>query len=131
MKIAFIDTSYLLAVAFGEPIAAKCLKELRSFDRILACGLLEAEILSAFKRERIDLAEAEDLFESLDWVFPDKRLGAQLKKILGRVYLRGADAHHLSCALWALEGEVSKCHFLSLDANQKRVAKTLGFLVSQ
>ncbi len=124
MNAAFIDTSCLVAVAFGEAGAKQVVKELERFDRILASNLLEAELMAAFLREGVEFDPA--FLHGVDWVLPDRPLTGEIERILALGYLRGADLWHLACALFCAE-EPSSLTFLSLDARQRAAAKRLGF----
>ena len=46
MKLAYVDTSCLVAIAFDEPGAGEVARRLARFDRLLSSNLLEAELRS-------------------------------------------------------------------------------------
>jgi len=69
LKSAYVDSSLLLAIAFGEPNAAHLAERLDRFDSVYASDLVEAEVLSAVAREALTLPDAE-AFASLNWTFP-------------------------------------------------------------
>ena len=54
MSEAFVDTSMMLTLAFGEADAAAVRKRLAGFDTLLASPLLEAEFRSACLREGVN-----------------------------------------------------------------------------
>ncbi|MGH7461471.1 MAG: PIN domain-containing protein [Longimicrobiales bacterium] len=124
MNAAFLDTSCLVAIAFGEAGGQKMLQTLERFDRILASNLLEAELRAAFAREGVDFDPA--FLQGVDWVLPDRTLTPEIERILAGSYLRGADLWHLACALFVTE-EPESLTFLSLDALQRAAASRLGF----
>lgn len=126
MSSAYVDSSFLLAIAFGEPNFAG-LAELDRFDAVYASDLVEAEVLSALAREEMVLPEP-DSFSSLSWTFPDRPLTPEFQQILKAGYLEGADLWHLACALY-LSPAPGDLSFLTLDTRQKRVAAKLGFSV--
>lgn len=127
MNSAYVDSSFLLAIAFGEPNAARLAERLDRFDNIYASGLVEAEILSALAREAMTLPDA-DTFASLNWAFPDRPLTQEFSRILRTGYLKGADLWHIACALY-LSPDPQDLSFLTLDGRQKRIAAKLGFRV--
>ena len=50
MSVAYVDTSVLTAIAFGEPDAAEHARRLDEFARLISSNLLEAELRAAFAR---------------------------------------------------------------------------------
>lgn len=114
----------LIAVAFGEAGAPKLARRLERFERVLASNLLEAELRSAFVRERVEPAGA--LFAWMQWVLPERPLSAELDRVFSAGYVRGADAWHLACALYVAE-DPRELVFLTLDDRQRAVARRLGF----
>ncbi len=124
MSAAYVDTSVLAAIAFGERDGPPMARRLEEFSRRLASNLLEAELRAACARERLGLSDS--LFANLTWVFPDRSLGPELDRVLNAGYLRGADLWHVACALYVTRtpGDI---WFLTLDERQRRVAAELGF----
>jgi len=57
---------------------------------------------------------------------PDE--GAELTRVLDVGYLRAADCWHLATALF-LAPDPSKLAFVTLDASQRKVARSLGFVI--
>jgi predicted nucleic acid-binding protein len=135
VTLLFVDTSVLVALAFGEP-GHKRIRDLMSAAAdVFASPLLEAEFRAALARERVD--QDTSLLKSIRWVLPDRSLSAEL----GRVYAvrsdvdqnvfaagraRGADAWHLATALF-LVPDPGELPFLTLDQRQRSVAEELGF----
>jgi predicted nucleic acid-binding protein len=124
MKTAYVDTSCLVAVAFGEAGSARLAKSLRSYDRLLASNLLEAELRSVFQRERI-AREPTELLSAISWVHPDRTLSAEMTAILSIGYVRGADLWHLAVALFL--DPKREIDFMTLDKRQRDVSRKLGF----
>jgi predicted nucleic acid-binding protein len=124
MKLAYVDTSCLVAIAFGEAGAAPLARRLARFDLLAASDLLEAELRSTFLRERVE--SDPPLLSGFSWVVPDRPLHAEIARVLAAGYVRGADCWHLASALYLAEdpGAIS---FLTLDERQAGVAKVLGF----
>ena len=127
MTSAYVDSSLLLAIAFGEPGAKRLADRLDGFDNVYASNLVEAEVVSALDRESVALPDS-DAFGSLNWTFPDRPLTPEFARILGTGHLKGADLWHVACALY-LSPNPQDLSFLTLDARQKKVAAKLGFHV--
>ena len=126
MSAAYVDTSALVAVAFGERGAAALASRLGTFPRLLSSNLLEAEIRAACSRERV--AVSERLLANLEWVLPDRPLGQEITAVLTAGYLRGADLWHVAAALYVAPapGDLT---FITRDRRQRTVAAALGFQV--
>ena len=127
MKLAYVDTSCLVAVAFDEPGARDMVYHLGECDRLFASNLLEAEFRSALHREGVGEG-ADSLLVGLSWLHPDRSLRPEFVRVLRYGYLRGADLWHLACALY-LKSRVKDLLFLTLDQRQRDAAKKLGFSV--
>ena len=123
MKLAYVDTSCLVAIAFAEDGHEALATELVGFDRLFAANLAEAELRSAFERERVEVPEG--LLSVLTWVFPNRALTDEYREVLEHGYLRGADLFHLGCALY-LRAELEDLAFVSVDHRQRQVARSLG-----
>lgn len=124
MSLAYVDTSCLVAIAFGERGAAAIARRLEGFDELLSANLLEAELRSSFSREEV--AFEPDLLSWITWVLPDRPLGRELARTLEVGHLRGADLWHVACALYLAE-DPPKLSFVTLDGRQRAVAEALGF----
>ncbi len=125
MKAAYVDTSCLVAVAFGEKGAASVGRRLEGFDELFSSNLLEAEFRASLVREEVD--DATYLLSWFTWVLPDQPLSREFGKVLAAGYLRGADLWHVGCALFLSDGKPSDLHLLTLDDRQRAVAEQLGF----
>ncbi len=124
MKAAYVDTSCLVAIAFDEPERTEVASRLGEHEMLLSSNLLEAEFRAALVRESADLDEA--LFSWITWVLPDRPLSAEITRVLGAAYLRGADLWHLSMAIY-VTSDPADLTFLTLDQRQREVAEALGF----
>ncbi len=124
MKIAYVDTSCLVAVALGERGAAAVERRLARFDRLVSSNLLEAELRAALRRECVE--GASRVLSSITWLLPDRPLSAEIAAVLEAGYVRGADCWHLATALY-LAPEPSELSFMTLDERQRDVAALLGF----
>ena len=125
MRLAYLDTSYLVAIAFEEPGALALAARMREFDRLFSSNLLEAEFRSTLLREGMDQGGGS-LLSWVTWVLPNRTLTAEFDRIAGQGYLKGADLWHLACALF-LDPGARELTFLTLDKRQKEVAAKLGF----
>jgi predicted nucleic acid-binding protein len=127
LKLAYVDTSVLVAILFDEPSGAELGARLPTFDRLVSSTLLEAELRSALHREQVGF-DLDPLFRTISWIHPDRRLTDEIEKVLGSGYLRGADLWHLATALFVAP-DGSEVTFLTLDDRQAHVAALLGFSV--
>ncbi len=125
MKVAYVDTSCLVAIAFDEPAGRQLAPKLRKFGRLVASNLLEAELRAALARE-VREASATDLLGAITWVLPNRPLTAELGRVLSVGVVKGADLWHLACALF-LDPGPRELSFLTLDKTQARMASRLGF----
>ena len=75
MKVAYVDTSCLVAIAFAERGASTLSRRMAQFDQLLAANLLDAEIRSVFAREQV-VADAR-MLPALSRVIPDRLLDDQ------------------------------------------------------
>ena len=124
MKLAYVDTSCLVAIAFGERGTAALARRLAAFDVLAASDLLAAELRSAFLRE--GMVDEPELLAAITWVVPDRPLHAEITRVLDAGYVRGADCWHLAAALYLAE-DPAHMSFLTLDERQGAVAAALGF----
>lgn len=125
MRVAYVDTSCLVAVAFAEPGHEEVAGRLSDCDRLVSSNLLEAELRSAFRRESVDEEEADALLSGITWVHPDRRLTPEFERVLSRGYARGADLWHLACCLF-LGKDLGSLEFVTLDNRQRELARDLG-----
>ncbi len=51
MRVAYVDTSCLVAMAFGERGGTAVARRLAGFEELVAANLLQAELRSVFVRE--------------------------------------------------------------------------------
>jgi|TARA_B100000749_G_scaffold157911_1_gene121359 predicted nucleic acid-binding protein len=126
LKAAYVDTSCLVAIAFGESEATEVASRLREHDVLLSSNLLEAELRATLVREAAEVDEA--LFSWIKWVLPDRPLSVEIIRVLRAGYLRGADLWHLATAMYVTP-EPRDLTFLTLDRRQEEVAEELGFKV--
>jgi hypothetical protein len=124
MNVAYVDTSCLVAIAFGEPKASVLARRLEGFDELVSSNLLGAELWSSFAREEVE-PEAQ-LLSWISWILPDRPLSHETGQALAVGYLRGADLWHVACALYLAETP-SEISFITLDDRQRAVAEGLGF----
>lgn len=126
MNRAYVDSSCLVAVAFGEPGYERIVERLRSLDQAFTSNLAEAELRSAHLREGVE--PDPELIGRLSWVLPDRPIGDEISRVLATGYLRGADVWHLATALY-LVTDPHELSFLTIDQRQAAVATALGFPV--
>ena len=124
MNIAYVDTSALVAIAFGERGGKALARRLEQFDELFSANLLEAELRASFTREGVPLDDP--LLSWITWVLPHRPLSREITAVLAAGYLRGADLWHLASAVY-LVGAPRLASFITLDQRQAEVAATLGF----
>lgn len=126
MNVAYVDTSSLVAILFGERGARATARHLESYDEVFSSNLLQAELRAFLVRERV--AFDDGILNWVSWVLPDRPLTAQLDRVLAAGYLCGADLWHVACALF-LADDPSSLSFVTLDQRQRAVTRELGFRV--
>jgi len=95
-----------------------------NFDILLSSTLLEAEFRFTLAREGV--GDGERVLQAVSWILPDRRLTAEIDRILTTGYVRGTDLQHLACALYAAESP-RDLTFLTLDDRQREIAAALSF----
>lgn len=126
MKVAVVDTSCVVAVALMQAEGRAIAKRMEAFDLLLASPLLEAEARSVLCREGLPYNAIH--FGDMQWILPATSLRIEIARVLDAGYVRGADCWHLASALYVADNP-SDVTFLTLDAQQRKVAKALGFRV--
>jgi PIN domain-containing protein len=124
-EAAYVDSSYLIAIAVGEPGHRDLTEKLDRYPRVFSSLLLEAELRSALSRQG-SKGKIQNLLAWMEWVLPYSRLTREIDQILHIGFLRGADLWHLSCALF-LRRKMGPISFLTLDGDQGAIARALGF----
>ena len=124
MEDAYVDASAGLAIAFQEPGYETVNQRLREFSRLWSSNLLEAELRSAFTRER--RVYTPNLVQGITWILPSRPLSREIAAVLQVGYLRGADLWHVATALYHATNP-RELTFLTLDNRQRAVAADLGF----
>jgi len=124
LKLAYVDTSVLVAIAVGEPGHERLSRQLRGCDRLFSSNLLEAEFRATLAREAVE-EDAERLLSPITWIFPERELTEEFREVLSHGTLRGADLWHLACALY-LSKAVGSLRFSTLDERQSNAAEALG-----
>lgn len=124
MSVAYVDTSCLVAIAFGESGATALGRRLKAFDELVSSNLLEAELMASFARERVP--PPPELPVALSWILPDRPLHEEIDQVLAAGYVRGADCWHLATALYLAE-DPSTMSFVTADDRQRQIARSLGF----
>ena len=126
MATVYVDSSALLAITFNEEGGVGARRQLAEYSRLVSSNLLEAETRAAFARE--SRAFEDSSLYGIEWILPEHALTREIARVLSAGYVKGADAWHLAAALYAtLELDVAA--FITLDAQQRRVAEALGFEV--
>jgi predicted nucleic acid-binding protein len=121
---AYVDTSWIIAIALKERGYSELKRRLEGFTDIYSANLLEAELLATLTREGVALDSV--ILEKVSWVLPVRPLRREIETVLASGFVRGADCWHLASALYAADtpGDFA---FLTLDRKQLRAARALGF----
>ena len=125
MSVAYVDTSVIVAVAFGEDGAEDLARNLAGYSRLVSSNLLEAELRAACRREGRPVPA--HLLARIGWILAHRPLSAEMETALEAGGLRGADLWHVASALYATP-EPEAIAFVTLDRRQAGVAATLGFM---
>lgn len=123
-RVAYVGTSCLAAIVFGEREAASMARRLAKADELVAANLLEAELRAAAVREQAPWDSSA--VARIAWVSPDRPLHSEIERVLAAGYVRGADCWHLAVALF-LAPDPGDLDFVTLDDRQRTVAAALGF----
>ena len=124
MSVAYVDTSVIVAVAFGEDGAEALAERLSSYSRLVSSNLLEAELRAACRREGRPVPV--HLLARIGWILTHRPLTGEMEAALEAGSLRGADLWHVASALYATP-EPAAIAFFTLDRQQASVAAGLGF----
>ena len=127
MTTAYLDSSFLLTIAFGEANAPALRRTLGRYERLVSSDLLVAECLAAAQREALDHATMVAALHPVDLVLPSRSLMREMLEALDEGHLRRADLWHIACAMFVAADARAEVAFLSRDQPPRRVAKRLGF----
>ena len=124
MATAYVDSSVIIAVAFGEQGRFEAENRIAQIDDLRSSNLLEAEVRAAFYRTGRPFKP--HILHGIRWIMPARSLADKMAQVLEAGYVRGADLWHLACALYMSE-DPSEVAFITLDEQQAEVARSLGF----
>jgi predicted nucleic acid-binding protein len=127
VEFGYIDTSVLVAAALDEKASKKIIPFLKTLSGLYSSNLLEAEFLSVIKREGLS-SRALSVLDPIQWILPDRPLSREYDRVLEHGYVKRADLWHLATAL-LIAPSPAEFYFLTLDKQQAKVAKSLGFMV--
>lgn len=126
MSVAYVDTSVIVAIAFGEAGGQSLAAKLAGYTRLVSSNLLEAELRAACRREGQPVPV--HLLARIGWILTHRPLSPEMETALEAGSLQGADLWHVASALYAAP-EPGAIAFVTLDRQQAKVAATLGFRV--
>ena len=124
----YIDSSVVISILFEESKRGFCLKKIKEAQFVMSASLLEAEVYSAFAREKVNLLDAKKVLKRISLVYVNRSLDAELEHVFKAGYCRGADALHLAAALM-ISPDSKDLSFFTFDEQQRSVAKKLGFKI--
>ena len=124
MRVAYVDTSCLVSIAFCERGASALRRKLEGFDDLFSSTLLEAELRAACSREGVESDPV--ILSAVSWLIPDRPLSGEIARVLKAGHVRGADCWHLAAGLFLVE-DPAEISFLTLYERQAQVVRALGF----
>lgn len=124
MSVAYVDTSVIVALAFGEEGAEALADHLAGYSRLVSSNLLEAELRAACRREC--QAVPVHLLARISWILTDRPLSPEMETALKAGQLHGADLWHVASALYSAP-DPGAIAFCTLDRQQAKVVAALGF----
>ena len=125
---AYVDTTATFAVALGEePAGTAVQRRLGSFRYLLSANLPETELRTAFKYEGADFDDST--ISEINWIYPDRRLDAEMAAVLEIAYLSPIRVWHLAVAMFFRDVMQSEIAFVTLEEQQETVARELGFWI--
>jgi predicted nucleic acid-binding protein len=130
VKRAYVDTSAVVAVQFGEPARPRVLAVMRAHEELVSVSFFVAEMLAALRRAALPLEAADQLLGRLARFVPPDDLRAECEQALAVGPLRGADLWHVAAALRLAGRHRKRLTFCTLDTAQRAVAAKLGFPVA-
>ena len=126
-SVAYVDASALVPLALNEqPVGDAVVRRLQRHTILLSSNLLEAELRVAFRHEQKDFDPA--VLSNIEWVMPDRPLGAEMADTLAAANLGADRLWHLSNAIYIRQrlGGLPMA-FITLDEQQETVAVEFGF----
>lgn len=86
MKRAYVDTSVIVALHFGQTEARRAARLMRDREQALSVVLLVPELLATLQREGRALDEADHLLTRITLFIPPARCGANARKPSARAH---------------------------------------------
>ena len=127
MAVVYVDASVVVAEALAQPGRQLAAKTLRAASDVVTAALTEAELAAALVREGRP-PEAEQWIDALVLLNPPRPLRREIRQVLRRGYVRGADCWHLATALWFRDTYAVDLTFLTRDERQGELALALGLI---
>ncbi len=126
--VAYVDTTAVLPVAFGEePAGAAVQRRLAEFSHLLSANLLETELRAAFQAEgaRFDGSAITEI----NWISPNRQLDVEMTAVLELAHLSPVRVWHLATAMFFRTVLQKDLAFITLNEQQETVARELGFWI--
>ena len=131
--VAYLDPTALIPIIFGEePVSSVTQERLDSFPILMSSSFLEAELRIAFER----MGENFDplWLSGIEWVLPNRDLGAEMARLQDFASLSPARAWHLANAMYlvsrlSLTSRRAGVAFITLDEQQETAANELGLFI--
>ena len=131
--VAYLDPTALIPIIFGEePVGTVTQERLDKFPALMSSNFLETELRVAFERagENFD----PRWLSGIEWVLPNRRLGAEMARLQALVSLSSARMWHLANAMYlasrqSLTSRQFRLAFITPDEQQETAARELGFFI--
>ena len=131
--VAYLDPTALIPIIFGEePVGSVTQERLDNFPILMSSNFLETELRVAF--ERADVIFDPDWLSGIEWVLPNRDLGAEMARLQDFASLSPARMWHLANAMYlasrlSLTSRRTGLAFITLDEQQETAANELGFFI--
>ena len=125
MSYLYVDTSILASILCQQRGYELFFDILSTARGVFSSNLIEAELFSVGRREKIIHEKTMVLLSSVEIYFPCDSFQRYYHQIFQDNHCSGADAYHIACAL-DLDAKKNELKFLTADKNQAFVAKKAG-----
>ena len=125
---AYVDTTAVSPISLGEePAGTAVQRRLGAFSYLLSANFMEVELRHAFALEGREFDDA--LLSNINWIYPNRRLDAEIMAVLEHANLAPIRMWHLATAIFFRATLQSDLAFITLDEEQETVAGELGFWI--
>lgn len=129
MAVAYVDSSVIVAMALRQPGRSAIERALARSSHAVTAEFTEAEVASALRRVELP-HDPEPWMHAIRILHATRSLRREIRAVLNRRYLRGADCWHLATALWFQTTRGVALEFVTMDKTQGDAARALGLRVA-